>query len=172
MSIFKVDENTKLSYVRLINTLGNQVGVLTKEDALKRAYDVGLELVSVSDNYTDYPICKITNYGRMKYEQEKRDKKLLKKQRENQIVTKEVRLRPTTEEHDLQTKLNQINKFLDKGNKVKVVVNFKGREMSSNKNRGLELINDIISKTIGTVEKNPTEHEKSIFTTLIPTSKK
>ncbi len=103
------------------------VGVVSKEDAIKRAFEVGLDLVAVSPN-ADPPVCKILDYGKYKYEVQKKKNEAKKKQ--NVIVVKEIKIRPGIEEHDYQVKLRAMNRFIDEGDKVKVTLRFRGREMA------------------------------------------
>ena len=103
------------------------VGVVSKEDAIERAFEVGLDLVAVSPN-ADPPVCKILDYGKYKYEVQKKKNEAKKKQ--NVIVVKEIKIRPGIEEHDYQVKLRAMNRFIDEGDKVKVTLRFRGREMA------------------------------------------
>jgi translation initiation factor IF-3 len=113
--------------VRLIDEEGEQVGIITRAEALKRADEAGLDLVEVSPN-SDPPVCKIMNFGKYKYELAKKEKENKKKQ--HTIVTKEIRLRPKLEEHDFIFKMRHARKFLEAGHRVKATVLFRGREMA------------------------------------------
>jgi translation initiation factor IF-3 len=113
--------------VRLIDEEGEQVGIITRAEALQRADNAGLDLVEVSPN-SDPPVCKIMNFGKYKYELAKKEKENKKKQ--HTIVTKEIRLRPKIEEHDFIFKMRHARKFLEAGNRVKATVMFRGREMA------------------------------------------
>jgi translation initiation factor IF-3 len=113
--------------VRLIDEEGEQVGITTRAEALKRAEEAGLDLVEVSPN-SDPPVCKIMNFGKYKYELAKKEKENKKKQ--HTIVTKEIRLRPKIEEHDFIFKMRHARKFLEAGHRVKATVLFRGREMA------------------------------------------
>jgi translation initiation factor IF-3 len=109
----------------------NNLGLIDTQEGLRIAYDAGLELVMVSPGKGGKPsICKILDFGKYKFEQEKRDKQAKKKQRENAIQVKEVRLRPSTGDNDLITKAKQLQEFIDDGNRLKVTVQFRGREMA------------------------------------------
>lgn len=109
----------------------NNLGVIDTQEALRMAHAIGLELVLVSQGKGGKPsTCKILDFGKYKFEQEKREKLAKKKQRENAIQIKEVRLRPSTGENDLVTKARQLQEFIDDGNRLKVTVQFRGREMA------------------------------------------
>lgn len=117
--------------VYCIDQTNNNLGLIDTVDALKRAHDAGLELVMVSQGKRGKPsTCKILDFGKFKYDQEKRDKVVKKKQRENAIKIKEVKFRPTTEDNDLLTKARQLQKFMEDGNRLKVTITFRGREMA------------------------------------------
>jgi translation initiation factor IF-3 len=111
----------------VINEEGQQLGVISLDDAVAHAERVGLDLVEVSSN-TDPPVCKIMDYGKYRYKQSKKLHDAKKSQ--TVIHVKEIRLRPKTEEHDLQTKIKHIKKFLDKHDKVKISMMFRGREIA------------------------------------------
>ena len=102
-------------------------GVVSKAEAIERAYDAGLDLVAISPN-ADPPVCKILDYGKYKYEAQKKKNEAKKKQ--NVIVVKEIKMRPGIESHDYQVKLRAMNKFIGEGDKVKVTLRFRGREMA------------------------------------------
>lgn len=124
--VIRVNEQIDAPSVRLIDEKGEQVGVINKNEAIRRAEGVGLDLVEVSPNSAP-PVCKIMDFGKFKYELAKKEKETKKKQ--HVIVTKEIRLRPKIEEHDFDFKLKHARKFLLEGNRVKALVMFKGREM-------------------------------------------
>jgi translation initiation factor IF-3 len=111
--------------VRVIGPDGEHVGVLPLDEALALATNHGLDLVEVSPD-VEPPVCKIIDYGKFRYQQDKRGREAKKKQHVTQI--KEVRMRPKTEEHDFQIKSRQIRRFLEEGNKAKVSMRFRGRE--------------------------------------------
>lgn len=103
------------------------LGVVATRDAIQKAEDAGLDLVEISPN-AEPPVCKLLNYGKYKYEQQKKAAEAKKKQKT--VELKEVKIRPTTEEHDYQVKLKNARKFLEAGNKVKFSMRFRGREMA------------------------------------------
>ncbi len=113
--------------VRCIDPEGEQLGVLDTQDAIRKAEDVGLDLVEVQPN-ADPPVCKILDYGKYKYEAQKRANEARKKQKI--IEVKEIKLRPNIDEHDYQVKMRNVQKFLTAGDKVKVTLRFRGREMA------------------------------------------
>ena len=112
--------------VRVIGADGQQVGVMLTRDAIQKAEEAGLDLVEVSPN-ADPPVCKIMDYGKYIYQKDKAAQQARKKQK--QIQVKEIKFRPTTEEADYQTKLRALMRFLEEGDKIKVTVRFRGREM-------------------------------------------
>ena len=113
--------------MRCIDPEGEQLGVLDTFDAIRKAEDFGLDLVEVQPN-ADPPVCKILNYGKFKYEAQKRANEARKKQKI--IEVKEIKLRPNIDEHDYQVKMRNVQKFLNAGDKVKVTLRFRGREMA------------------------------------------
>jgi len=123
----RVNRQIRAREVFVIDEDGNQKGVMSNFDALALAENAGLDLVEVSPN-ANPPVCKILDYGKYRYEQEKR----LRDQKRNQVVTKmkEIRMQPKIEQHDLNTKSKFIGDFLSEGNKVKVSIRFRGRELA------------------------------------------
>ena len=113
--------------MRCIDPEGEQLGVLDTFDAIRKAEDFGLDLVEVQPN-ADPPVCKILDYGKFKYEAQKRANEARKKQKI--IEVKEIKLRPNIDEHDYQVKMRNVQKFLNAGDKVKVTLRFRGREMA------------------------------------------
>jgi len=101
-------------------------GVVTREEAIERAFEAGLDLVAISPN-ADPPVCKILDYGKYKYEAQKKKNEAKKKQ--NVIIVKEIKMRPGIETHDYKVKLRAMNKFIGDGDKVKVTLRFRGREL-------------------------------------------
>ena len=122
-----MNEQINSRQVRLINELGEQVGVVSVSDALSRASTAGFDLVEVSPN-ADPPVCKIMDFGKFKYELGKKEKQTKKKQ--HVIHVKEIRLRPKIEKHDYDFKMKHARKFIESGNRVKATVLFRGREMA------------------------------------------
>ena len=122
-----VNEQIRAKEVQVIDENGEKKGVMNINDALDLAFDKKLDLVLVSPNL-EVPVCKIMNYGKYKFEQAKKEKEAKKKQKT--IDIKEVRLSPNIEANDMKTKANMARKFLEKGDKVKVTLRFRGREMA------------------------------------------
>jgi translation initiation factor IF-3 len=144
------------------------VGILSLKEAMKLAEEQGLDLVEVAHNATP-PVCRIMNYGKYKYQQSKRTHEARKHQTVIQI--KEVKLRPRTEDHDLQFKLRHAKRFLEEGNKVKISVLFRGREMAYPE-FGKEILNRFIEgvKELVVVEQPPRMEGRNMVTILTPKS--
>jgi len=142
------------------------VGVISPRLALEKAAEFGLDLVEVSPN-ADPPVCKIMDYGRYKYEQTKKQQEAKKKQASFQV--KEIKVRPKTGDHDLQTKIGHIKKFLEKQDKVKVTVVFRGREISLS-DMAREQLNHIVVETeaVATVEQSPKFEGRTMVMILAP----
>ncbi len=113
--------------MRLVDERGNMVGVVTRQEALTRAVDAGLDLVEVAPQ-ADPPVCKVLDFGKYKYEEQKRLNAARKKQKV--IEVKEIKLRPGIDDHDYDVKMRAMLKFIGEGDKVKVVMRFRGREMA------------------------------------------
>ena len=122
-----INEQIKAAEVRLIGEDGEQLGVVAIDDALQKADDAGLDLVLIAPT-ANPPVCKIIDYGKFRYEAARKEKDAKKKQKV--IEVKEVRLSPNIDENDLNTKISSARKFLEKGNKVKVSLRFRGREIA------------------------------------------
>jgi translation initiation factor IF-3 len=122
-----MNEAIKHETVRVLSATGEQLGVMTAKEALKLANDEDLDLIEISPN-ANPPVCKIVDFGKYKYELERKEKESKKKQKT--VEVKEVRLSPGIGVNDIKTKLSQVRKFLEKGNKVKVVLQFHGREIT------------------------------------------
>ena len=150
----------------MIDPDGNQIGVMPVPQALAAAQEFGLDLVEVSPNAKP-PVCKIMDYGRYKYEQTKKQHEAKKKQATFQL--KEIKVRPKTGEHDLQTKVGHIRKFLERKDKVKVTVMFRGREIAL-ADRGRELLSLIATEVEGlaSVEQEPKFEGRTIMMILAP----
>lgn len=125
--------------IRLIGADGENAGVVTPARAMEMAEEAGLDLVEISPNATP-PVCKIMDFGKFKYEQQKREAEARKKQKIIEI--KEVKFRPGTDTHDYEVKMKSVLKFLANGDKVKVTLRFRGREMA-HQDLGLELLNRV-----------------------------
>src|SRR5690606_39037548 len=132
----RINEAITAREVRLIDQNGEQVGIVPTDEALERAYDAELDLVEIDPN-AQPPVCRIMNYGKHKFEQAKRQQAARKKQK--QIQVKEVKFRPGTDEGDYQIKLRNLRRFLEDGDKAKVTLRFRGREMA-HQELGLQLL--------------------------------
>ena len=139
-----INREIKAKEVRLIDPDGNQLGILPLHKALATAGDFGLDLVEISPTAVP-PVCKIMDHGRYKYELTKKKQEAKKKQASFQI--KEIKVRPKTSDHDLQTKIGHLKKFIEKRDKVKVTVMFRGREIAL-ANLGRELLEKIAKEAV------------------------
>lgn len=150
----------------MIDPEGNQLGVLAIHKALATAGDFGLDLVEVSPT-ANPPVCKIMDYGRYKYELTKKQQEAKKKQSTFQV--KEIKVRPKTGDHDLQTKIGHIKKFLGKKDKVKVTVVFRGREITLAA-LGKEVLDQIMAETeaLAVVEQRPKFEGRTMVMILSP----
>ncbi len=152
--------------MRVIDPEGNQLGILSVAEALVKASDFGLDLVEVSPK-TDPPVCKIMDYGKYKYLQSKKGHEGKKKQAGGQL--KEVKMRPKTEEHDLQVKLRNVERFLKEGYKTKISIVFRGRELA-HKNLGERMMERVMEETKewGVAEYPPKFEGRSMVVILAP----
>jgi translation initiation factor IF-3 len=123
----RVNEDIRVPQVRLIDQEGEMIGVVSTRDALLRAYEVGMDLLEISPNAVP-PVCKITDFGKFKYEQQKKANEARKKQKV--VELKEIKVRPNIDDHDYDTKMKQMKGFIEDGDKVKVTLRFRGREMA------------------------------------------
>ncbi len=139
--------------VRLIDEDGSQLGIIDTREALDKAYERDLDLVEVAPGAKP-PVCKIMDYGKYKYKLEISEKERKKKQ--TQVVVKEIKLRPKIDTNDLKTKKNHIKRFLKSGNKVKITVMFRGREIV-HKDIAMDMLKDLIQdlEAYGVVEQAP-----------------
>jgi len=139
--------------VRVIDNEGNQLGVLTVPDAVKKAEEVGLDLVEIAPSAVP-PVCRIMDYSRYKYEQEKKEKEAHKKQKV--VHLKEIRFGPKIGEHDYQFKLKNLEDFLKRGDKVRITMMFKGREMA-HVDLGRKVLDRLSSdiSAVGEIEEAP-----------------
>lgn len=122
-----INEQIRDREVRVIDEVGNQLGLMSSRDAQRIAKEKNLDLVKIAPKAKP-PVCKIIDYGKFRYEQTKKDKEARKKQ--TIVSVKEVRMSPNIEQHDIDTKMKNGRKFLDKGDKLKISVRFRGREMA------------------------------------------
>ena len=162
----RVNGSIRSPKVRCIDPDGNQLGVIDTRDALLKAEDFGLDLVEVQPN-ADPPVCKILDYGKYKYEAQKRANEARKKQKI--IEVKEIKFRPNIDEHDYQVKMRNVNKFLSGGDKVKVTLRFRGREMA-HQELGANVLARVRDETedIAKVEAMPKMEGRQMIMVLAP----
>ena len=164
-----MNDRIRSSEIRLIDENGENVGVVAPSRALIMAEDAGLDLVEISPN-ANPPVCKIMDFGKFKYEQQKRESEARKKQKI--IEVKEVKFRPNTDTHDYDVKMRNVFKFLDNGDKVKVTLRFRGREMA-HQNLGRELLLRVAedTKEHGKVEFMPKMEGRQMIMIIGPLPK-
>nr|WP_255688556.1 translation initiation factor IF-3 [Tepidanaerobacter sp. GT38] len=162
----QVNHEIKAREVRVIGPDGKQLGIMPLKDALRHAQEAQLDLVKVASDAKP-PVCKIMDYGKYKYEQSKREKEARKNQKV--INVKEIRMNPTIDDHDFQVRLKSAIKFLQDGNKVKVSIKFRGRQMTHTK-LGEDVLNKMIEQTkeLGVVEKPPVIEGRNMVMILSP----
>jgi translation initiation factor IF-3 len=155
--------------VRVVGAAGEQLGVLTLEAALALAGSEGFDLVEVNP-MAKPPVCKIMDYGKFKYEEKKKASEAKKKQ--VVVHLKEVKLRPKTEEHDYEFKVRNVKRFLEEGNKAKVTIMFRGREIT-HKELGSAILDDVVKdlKEVAVVEQMPRMEGRQMFMILSPNPK-
>ena len=165
-----INEQIRAKEVQLIGENGEKLGVLSLNDALDKAEEKKLDLVLVAPNGNP-PVCKIMNYGKYKFEQAKKEKEAKKKQKVLEV--KEIRVTPNIEEHDFGFKSKNARKFLEDGNKVKITVRFRGREVNNSK-AGELVLNKFIENLsdVSQVEKAPKLEGRNMFTILAKKSDK
>ena len=165
----RINNRIRARDVRLIDDEGAQVGILPLRDALMMAEERGLDLVEVAPNAVP-PVCRIMDYGKFRYEQTKKEREARKNQK--QIELKEVRLKPKTDDHDLDVKAKQARKFLLGGDKVKFTVRFRGREIF-HPDIGLAMLEQMAEelRDISTVEQRPLMEGKALSLLLAPNLK-
>ncbi|GGE53408.1 translation initiation factor IF-3 [Niveispirillum cyanobacteriorum] len=152
--------------MRLVDAEGEMVGVVSLRDALYAAEEAGLDLVEVSPN-ADPPVCKILDYGKYKYEAQKKANEARKKQKI--IEVKEIKLRPNIDEHDYEIKMKAMRRFLEEGDKVKVTMRFRGREMA-HQDIGMNVLVKVREALddLGKVEQMPKLEGKQMIMVLAP----
>ena len=165
---FLINEQIRVTEVQLIDDNGEKVGVMPTKNAIALAYEKDLDLVLVAPNGKP-PVCKILDYGKFKFEMIKKEKESKKKQKA--VELKEIRLSPKIDTHDLEVKAKNANKFIAAGDKVKVTLRFRGRELSFI-NNGKEILNQFLELIENaTVEKQPKLEGKSMLMIIAPKQK-
>ena len=161
-----VNNRISAKSVRVISEKGEMLGVLQIDEAIKLALDQGLDLVEISPKASP-PVCKIIDYGKYKYKIQKKQAEAKKKQKTFEV--KEVKLRPGIEDHDYGVKLKSIQRFLNDGDKVKITLRFKGREMAYHQ-RGLEVLRKLESaiEPVAKIEQVPTLEGKQMIMVVAP----
>lgn len=167
---YRVNREIQAPQVRVIDEDGTMLGVFAPADALRMAEDRGMDLIEIAPNAKP-PTCRIMDYGKWKYENKKKQAQARKKQ--NIVNTKEIQLRPRTDEHDLDVKLRHARRFLLEGDKVKVNLRFYGREMA-HQEVGLELLKRVIGRLddIAVVEVPPKMEGRQLFALFAPDAAK
>ncbi len=162
----RLNERIRVAQVRLIDDLGNQVGVVPTAEALRMAKDKGLDLMEVASGASP-PVCKIVDYGKFKYEKKKKEAQA----RKNQVIVKvkEIQLRPTTDEHDLAYKIRNARDFLLEGDKAKIVITFRGREITHTQ-PGFKMMASIVDqlKDVGIIDSPAKLEGKKLMLILSP----
>jgi len=148
-----VNDRIRSPEIRLIGADGENIGVVTPSRAMMLAEEAGLDLVEISPN-AEPPVCKIMDFGKFKYEQQKREAEARKKQKIIEI--KEIKFRPGTDDHDYDVKMRSVHKFLEEGDKVKITLRFRGREMA-HQQLGMDLLNRVATDVaeVGKIESMP-----------------
>lgn len=162
----RINDEIRAREVRVVTDAGEQLGIMTTKDALKLALEKQMDLVEIVPN-SKPPVCKIMDYGRFKYEQQKRDKETRKKQKT--FTLKEVKLRPAIDEHDFDVKFRAALRFLEEGDKVKFTIMFRGRELAR-PDQGAELLKEMAAKLadIATMEREAKLEGKNMIMILAP----
>lgn len=165
----QINEDIRLASIRVVGADGEQLGIMSSNAALQLAYDKGLDLVMMAPN-AEPPVCRIMDYGKFRFEKEKREKEAKKKQQT--VELKEIQLSCRIDTHDFETKVKHALRFLGDGNKVRVVMRFKGREMS-HMAIGHEIINKFIESCseVGVVDKKPVLDGRILSMVISPIKK-
>lgn len=162
----QINDRIRFPKVRVIDDEGEQLGIFVPEEAMQLAVQQGLDLVVVSDK-SDPPVCRILDYGKYKFTQEKRAREAKKKQHNSSV--KEVKMRYKIEEHDYKVRINQASKFIQAGDKVKVTITFRGREIQHS-NLAIDLLNKMASdlSLISEVQQAPSRDGRNVIMLLSP----
>lgn len=170
-SQYAVNDQIRAREVRLIADNGDQVGVIPTLEARRRAHNAGLDLVAINIS-NGVPICKIMDFGKFKYEQSRKDRENAKRNREAQVQLKEIQLRPTTDINDLKVKAKKAQGFLEDGDKVKVLVKFKGREIT-HLDVGASVMQEFFAELTDFKFERPIQRsERQLFAIVAPVPKK
>ena len=163
-----MNREIRIPQIRVIGPEGEQLGIMPTPDAFRKAQELGYDLVEVAPT-SQPPVCRIMDYGKYKYELQKKEHQSRQHQKSTHV--KEIKLRPRTDKHDLEIKIRQIKGFLADGNKTKVVLTYRGREMA-NQEMGRTVINNVIAEltTVGTIEYAPRMEGRSLIMVVAPKS--
>ena len=166
----RINESITASEVRVISSTGKQLGILSIREALNQAEDEGFDLIEISPNARP-PVCKIIDYGKLKYKEQKNKKEAKKKQKTIEI--KEIKMRSGIDTHDYNVKIKALSKFIGGGNKVKISMRFRGREME-HQDLGFNLLNKLTEEVsnFAEVEVPPKREGRQIMMILVPVSSK
>jgi len=162
----RINRNIRSPEVRVIGADGEQVGVMTSDDAIRLAEESDLDLVEIQPN-AEPPVCRVMDYGKYRYEVSKKKQESKKKQ--TRVSVKEVKFRPGTDIGDYDVKLRNLQRFLNEGNKTKVTLRFRGREMA-HKELGLEMLNRVRDDLdeLATVEQEPKLEGRQMVMVMAP----
>ena len=165
----RINDRIRSPQVRLVGADGEQIGVVSTQDALRQARDLDLDLVEVAPQ-ADPPVCRIMDYGKYKYERDIRQKEARKKQA--RVEVKEIKFRPKIDRHDYATKKGHVERFLKAGAKVKITIMFRGREMAHT-DLGRKILDQLIAELGDTivVESHPKQEGRNMIMVLAPTKK-
>lgn len=160
------NEMIRAREVRVIGAEGDQLGILPRNEAMEMAREAGLDLVEVAAT-SDPPVCRIMDYGKFKYEQQK--KKADARKRQSVVQIKEIKVRPKTDDHDYDTKLRHIRRFLEDGDRCKVTVFFRGREII-HKDRGMAILERMVQDLgeVARLEQEPRAEGRTLQMLLVP----
>lgn len=164
------NEQIRAREVRVIGAEGEQIGILSRMEAMALAREAGMDLVEVAAT-ADPPVCRIMDFGKFRYEQQQKKKEA--KRNQSVVQIKEIKVRPKTDDHDYETKLRHIRRFLGDGDRCRVTVFFRGREIV-HKDRGQAILERVIEDTrdVGRLEQEPSAEGRTLQMLLVPLPKK
>ena len=164
-----MNTDIRIPRIQLVDADGQNRGIVLTSEALQLAEEAGLDLVEIAPN-SDPPVCKLLDYGRFKFQAQKKAAEARKKQKTIEI--KEIKMRPNIDTHDYEVKMKAIRKFFEEGDKVKVTLRFRGREMA-HQNLGMELLNQVRTETstFAKVESEPRLEGRQMVMVLAPTQR-
>lgn len=170
-SNYAVNDQIRAKEVRLIAETGEQIGIVSTVEARNRAHQAGLDLVAIN-TANGVPVCKILDYGKFRYEQQRKEREAAKKSRESRVDLKEIQLRPTTDINDIHIKAKRAQSFLTDGDKVKVTLRFKGREIA-HVGVGSKVMQDFLELMVDYKLERPLQkNDRQLFMILSPITKK